>query len=181
MPLTPVSRSTRPSTWFIWHAHLIDPGARVLDLACGDGRHAIASALLGAEAVAVDRDEERMAAGREAAERRGLAIDWRVADLEGPWPALGTFDVVLVFNYLDRARMSQVLDLVAPGGLLMMETFLQTQRELGWGPSADEHLLRDGEIARLVAPLQILHGREVLEAIDADRWRAVGSVVARKL
>jgi len=85
-----------------------------------------------------------------------------------------------VFNYLDRAKMPRILDLVEPGGLLMMETFLRAQRELGWGPTADEHLLRPGELARLVAPLTIVHGREVIEAVDAERWRAVASVLAVK-
>jgi hypothetical protein len=107
-----------------------------------------------------------------------LSVDWRVIDLQGPWPELGDFDAVLVFNYLDRARMPEVQHLVGPGGLLMMESFLIGQRELGWGPTSDDHLLRPGELAGLVAPLRILHGREVIEPIDAERWRAIASVVA---
>jgi SAM-dependent methyltransferase len=151
---------------------------RVLDLACGEGRHSLAAALLGAEVVAVDRDETRLATGRELAAVHELDVDWRVVDLEGPWPELGRFDAVLVFNYLDRARMPEICDLVAPRGLLMMETFLTGQRELGWGPASEDHLLHPGELARLAAPLRILHGREALEPIDAERWRAVASVVA---
>jgi SAM-dependent methyltransferase len=151
---------------------------RVLDLACGEGRHSLAAALLGAEVTGVDRDETRLATARELADAQDLHVDWRVVDLEGAWPALGDFDAVLVFNYLDRARMPEVHTLVAPGGMLMMESFLTGQRELGWGPASDDHLLHPGELARLVAPLRILHGREVLEPIDAERWRAVASVVA---
>jgi hypothetical protein len=74
--------------------------------------------------------------------------------------------------------MPSVRDAVCPGGILMMETYLTTQRELGWGPTSDDHLLRPGEIARLAAPLAVQHGREVLEAVDAERWRAVASIVA---
>jgi hypothetical protein len=74
--------------------------------------------------------------------------------------------------------MPSVREVVCPGGILMMETFLTAQRELGWGPTSDDYLLRPGEIARLAAPLAIRHGREVLEAVDAERWRAVASVVA---
>ena len=178
MTLSPVSRIPRPSTWFTWHCHLIAPGARVLDLACGEGRHSLAAAALGAEVVAVDRDEARLALARELAAEHGLEVDWRVADLEGPWPDFGSFDAVLLFNYLDRARMPAVQALIGPGGILMMETFLTAQRELGWGPTSDDYLLRPAEIGRLAAPLAILHGREVLEAIDAERWRAVASVIA---
>lgn len=150
----------------------------VLDLACGQGRHALAAAALGARVTAVDRDEAKLAVARELAEDSGSTIEWRIADLEAEWPEFGRFDAVLVFNYLDRARMPRVVELVAPGGFLLMETFLTTQREFGWGPTSDDHLLRPGELPGLVAPLRVLHGREALEAIDAERWRAVASVVA---
>jgi SAM-dependent methyltransferase len=151
---------------------------QVLDLACGEGRHSLAAAILGASVIGVDQDEARLATARELAEAHELDVEWRVVDLEGPWPELGRFDAVLVFNYLDRARMPEIRDLVAPRGLLMMESFLTSQRELGWGPASEDHLLRPGELAALAAPLRILHGREALEPIDAERWRAVASVVA---
>jgi hypothetical protein len=99
----------------------------------------------------VDRDASRLARGRERAAAAGLAVEWRELDLQGAWP----------------------------GGLLMMETFLDAQRDAGWGPTSEEHLLRPGELARLVAPLTIVHGREVLETVDSNRWRAVASIVAR--
>ena len=169
---------SRPSTWFLWHAHLIRPGARVLDLACGQGRHSLPAAALGAEVVGVDRDAAKLAAARERAAAANLTVDWREVDLEGPWPELGSFDAVLVFNYLDRASMPKIQGLVAPGGRLMMETFLEAQREAGWGPTSERYLLRPGELGRLVAPLTILHGREVFETVDAERWRAVASVIA---
>ncbi|MBA3496768.1 MAG: class I SAM-dependent methyltransferase [Gemmatimonadales bacterium] len=180
MSLSPAPRLSRPSTWFLWHAHRIRPGMRVLDLACGEGRHALAAAMLGAEAVGVDRDETRLATARELAATHDLSAEWRVVDLEESWPDLGRFDAVLLFNYLDRARMPAVRELVAPGGLLLMETFLLAQRAQGWGPASEDHLLRPGELARLAAPLRIVYGREVLEPVDAERWRAVASVVAQR-
>jgi 2-polyprenyl-3-methyl-5-hydroxy-6-metoxy-1,4-benzoquinol methylase len=178
MTLCPVSRVTRPSTWFFWQAHAIRPGARVLDLACGQGRHSLAAAALGAKVVGVDRDAAKLATARERAAATNLTVDWREVDLEGPWPEFGSFDAVLVFNYLDRASMPRILGLVAPGGRLIMETFLEAQCEAGWGPTSERHLLRPGELARLVAPLTVMHGREVFETVDAERWRAVASVIA---
>ncbi len=178
----PLQRSPgmRPSTWFLWHAHRISRGDRVLDLACGEGRHSLAAAALGAGVVAIDSDPARLAAGRARAAFAGLTIDWRELDLEEEWPELESFDAVLVFNYLDRAKMPRIIRLVAPGGLLMMETFLEAQREAGWGPTSDAHLLRPGELARLVTPLWIVHGREALETVDAEHWRAIASVAALK-
>src|SRR3982751_2364696 len=168
----------RPSTWFLWHAHRITQGARVIDLACGTGRHSLAAAELGARVQGVDRDPDKLTSAAQHARAKGLTVDWLELDLEGTWPEWGTFDAVLVFNYLDRASMPRILRLVAPGGLLMMETFLEAQREAGWGPTSQKHLLRPGELARLVAPLTVIHGREVLEPVDADHWRAVASVIA---
>jgi SAM-dependent methyltransferase len=151
----------------------------VLDLACGEGRHSLAAAAAGATVVGVDNDESCLERAREHARGKGLTIDWRRVDLEGPWPDFGSFDAVLVFNYLDRERLPQIRGLVVAGGLLMIETFLAAQRDLGWGPTSEEHLLRPGEIARLVSPFRVLYGREVLEPVDAERWRAVASILAR--
>jgi 2-polyprenyl-3-methyl-5-hydroxy-6-metoxy-1,4-benzoquinol methylase len=169
-----------PSTWFTWHNHLVQPGMRLLDLACGDGRHSLAAAARGAEVTAWDHDAAALDVGRALAATQDLHVDWRVVDLQGDWPEVPPFDAILVFNYLDRKRMPRVHEALAPGGTLIMETFLASQRELGWGPTRDEHLLARGELSRLVAPLEVLHGREVLEPVDVERWRAVASVVARR-
>lgn len=169
-----------PSTWFTWHLHLVRPGMRVLDLACGDGRHSLAAAARGAEVTAWDHDATALEAGRVAAAARGLQVEWQEVDLTGEWPSVPPFDAVLVFNYLARERMPHIRSALAPGGMLIMETFLVTQRDLGWGPTADEHLLARGELAELIAPFEVLHGREVLEPVDVERWRAVASIVARR-
>lgn len=151
----------------------------MLDVACGAGRHAIAAASLGARVVAADRDRARLAEARREAERLRLTVEWLETDLEREWPP-GTFDVVLAFNYLDRPRMHRVVEAVAPGGLLIMETFLEIQRQLGWGPTKDAHLLKHGEISNLVAPLEVVHGREAYEPTDEAQWAALASVVAQR-
>lgn len=152
----------------------------MLDLACGTGRHALAAAELGATVVAVDRDPVRLAEARAEADRRRLAIEWVQADLERPWPDLGQFDVVLLFNYLDRSRMSQVIEVLRPDGVLLFETFLEIQRQLGWGPQKEAHLLKFGEVTSLVAPLSVVYGREAFEPADNAQWAAVASVLARR-
>jgi 2-polyprenyl-3-methyl-5-hydroxy-6-metoxy-1,4-benzoquinol methylase len=175
-----LSFEVRPSYWFTWHASWVRPGSRVLDVACGSGRHAIAAAELGARVVAIDRDPVQLDAARREAARRGLSIEWIEADLERTWPELGQFDAVLVFNYLDRARMDRVVAAVGSGGVLMLETFLEIQRQLGWGPKSDAHLLRFGEITGLVAPLEVIHAREAFEPADEAQWAALGSVLAHR-
>ena len=165
----------RPSAWFTWHAGVIRPQSRVLDVACGRGRHAIAAASLGAAVTAVDADAERIAAGRRAA--RGLPIEWARADL-GTFPLPPrAFDVVMVFNYLDRSRMPELRETVKPGGYLLCETFLEAQREHGWGPTSDDHLLKPAELLRLVEPFEVILAREALDFVGG-RPMAVASVLA---
>jgi 2-polyprenyl-3-methyl-5-hydroxy-6-metoxy-1,4-benzoquinol methylase len=171
---------SRPSSWFAWHAYRIRPGSRVLDLACGTGRHALAAAALGAKVTAIDNDPASLEIARKEAGARHLEVAWRQHDLESEWPELGSFDAVLVFNYLDRARMPKITAAVGPGGVLLMETFLEAQKAFGWGPSSEAHLLRSGELNRLVTPLVVIHGREVVEAVDNARWSAMASVLAQR-
>lgn len=170
----------RPSTWFDWHRDIIARGSRVLDLACGVGRHSLAAAAMGAEVTGVDRDPARLEQAREAARAQNLAVNWLQWDLSGDPPPLGTFDVLLIFNYLDRPRMPLFMEFLRPGGHLLMETFLEDQKGFDWGPTSDDHLLRRGELARLVSPFEVLHGREALEPVEGVHWSAVASVLARR-
>lgn len=176
----PVLYLPRPSTWLMWHDYLFQPGMTVLDLACGEGRHALKAAQWGATVTAVDADDTKLETGREAASRLGVSVDFRCVDLTGSWPEFGAFDVVMLFNYLDRDRMPDIRELIAPRGFLFMETYLEWQKALGWGPSKPAHLLNPGELARLAAPLETIHGREVFEPVESNKVRAVASIVAQR-
>lgn len=116
----------------------------MLDVACGHGRHVHLLADAGHRVTAIDRDAALLAplAGRA----RTL-----VADLESaPWPLPGaTFDAVLVTNYLWRPLLPDLLAAVAPGGLLIYETFALAHAALG-RPRRPEFLLRPGELLDLL-------------------------------
>ncbi|VVD93136.1 class I SAM-dependent methyltransferase [Pandoraea terrigena] len=132
-----------PSSWVLRWAHLIAPGARVLDLACGQGRHARWLASRGVNVVAVDRDEAALATMSTLANVTTLT-----ADLEGaPWPlAEGKrFDAVIVTNYLHRPLFSRIAASVAPGGVLIYETFARGNERYG-KPSNPQFLLAPGEL-----------------------------------
>jgi hypothetical protein len=83
------------------------------------------------------------------------------------------------FNFLDRGRLPEFLAVVKPGGYFAADTFLEQQREMGWGPTSDEHLLKRGELWSLVGSFEIILVREALEVLDG-RTRAVASVLARR-
>ena len=150
---------------------------RVLDLASGPGRHALPAAEHGAEVVAVDSDAASLAVLEREAERRRLSVKCLHMDLRTSQIAPASFDVVMLFDYLDRRRFADFRAAVRPGGYFLAETFLTAQRQQGWGPESDEHLLQPGELVRLVAPFEVVLSREVIEMIDG-RPAAIASVFA---
>lgn len=133
-----------PSPWIERFASLLPAGGRVLDLACGRGRHVRWLAARGFQLTAVDRDEAAVAPLRTEAE----VI---VADVEaGPWPLAGRqFDGVVVTHYLWRPLLPTLVDAVAPGGALLYETFAAGNETVG-RPSNPDFLLRPGELLRAV-------------------------------
>lgn len=118
----------------------------MLDVACGGGRHVRWLQQRGHALFAVDRNAEALAGLRDIAQVL-------VADLEsGPWPyAQQTFDAVVVTNYLWRPLLPHLVRAVAPGGVLLYETFALGQASLG-KPSNPEFLLRPGELLDAVRP-----------------------------
>ena len=136
-----------PSPWVVRHVQSIPARGKVLDLACGSGRHARFLAGLGYPVLAVDRDAEALA-GLSAIE----GITTRQLDLEGEeWPLAGqVFDGIVVTNYLWRPRLPDVLALLAPGGALIYETFMVGNAAYG-KPTNPAFLFQAGELRQLAA------------------------------
>jgi SAM-dependent methyltransferase len=136
---------TQPSAWIQRWSPLVAPGAKVLDLACGAGRHVRWFADRGAQVTAVDRDAEALA---------GLAGMARTiqADIEhGTWPLPDEcFDAVVVTNYLWRPLVPRILDSIGPDGVLLYETFTHGQAAVG-RPARADFLLEPGELLRWAA------------------------------
>lgn len=139
-----------PSAWIERWSHLVPAGGRVLDVACGSGRHVRWFADRGCSVTAIDRD----AAAVESLRAIANVI---VADLEqGPWPVAGEpFDAVVVTNYLWRPLMPQLLAAVASGGVLLYETFVVGNETVG-RPANPDFLLRPGELLELVRGLRVV-------------------------
>lgn len=139
-----------PSPWVTRWAHLLPARARVLDLACGAGRHTRWLAQLGHQLTAVDRDASALI---------GLDTLARVlcADIEnGPWPLRDErFDAVVVTHYLWRPLWPHILASLAPGGVLLYETFAHGNAAVG-KPSRPDFLLQPGELLRLCAGLRVV-------------------------
>jgi SAM-dependent methyltransferase len=138
--------AAEPSPWVSRWVPLIRVGGRVLDLACGSGRHTRLLARLGYRVEAVDRD---VAVLGGAGHLPGVSL--RQADLEnGPWPYRGEkFDGIVVTNYLHRPLLPVLLASLDSGGVLIYETFALGNEKFG-RPRNPAFLLRPGELRELV-------------------------------
>ncbi len=142
--------SLAPSPWVQRWSALVREGARVLDVACGSGRHLRWFAQRGCRVTGVDRD----AAAVEPLRALGEIV---VADIEnGPWPFAGRrFDAVVVTNYLWRPLLPAITASVAEGGVLLYETFAVGNETVG-KPSRPDFLLRPGELLQVAAGLRVV-------------------------
>lgn len=145
-----------PSAWVIRWAGLIPAGGRVLDIACGNGRHARFFASRGHPVEAVDRDPALLP------RLAGIpGISTRCADLEaGQWPYPGDrFAGIVVANYLHRPLFPHLLVALAAGGVLIYETFAAGNERYG-RPSNPDYLLKPGEL------LEVVRGRLTVIAYE---------------
>ena len=125
-------------------SHLVAHPGSVLDIACGQGRHLQWFAEQGYTVTGIDRSPDAI----RTASDFGEAV---LADIENePWPLMHNgqarqFGAVIVTNYLWRPLFELIAQSVAPGGVLIYETFSQEHKTVG-KPSNPEFLLRPNEL-----------------------------------
>jgi SAM-dependent methyltransferase len=138
------------SAWVRRWAPLIAPRGRVLDVACGSGRHLRWLAERGHSVTGLDRDAQALM----PLESIGRVV---VADIENnAWPLPDeTFDGIVVTNYLWRPLLATMVAAVSPGGVLIYETFAVGNKRFG-KPSNPDFLLQPGELLRVCAALHVV-------------------------
>jgi SAM-dependent methyltransferase len=146
------AEQTAAEVAFLVQALALPPGAALLDLACGHGRHAIALAQRGYRVTSLDLSASHLTLARQAAAAQGVAVTWVEADMRD-LPA-GPFDAVVnlfsAFGYLEsEAADQQVLAAVGralrPGGRFLLdirsrEHMVRHFRAHEWQPLADGSL-----------------------------------------
>ncbi|HZT85558.1 MAG TPA: methyltransferase domain-containing protein [Gaiellaceae bacterium] len=109
----------------IVHELGLEPGTRVLDVACGTGGVALRAARAGAQVVGIDISADQLAKARRAAGAEGLEIRFDEGDCQELPYADAEFDAVAsgfgaIFAF-DQARTARELARVCrPGGRLAM-------------------------------------------------------------
>jgi SAM-dependent methyltransferase len=124
--LTP--QATQAEAEFVIDAMGLSPGAQVLDVGCGYGRHAMELAARGFHVVGLDMSTPLLVRGGEEAHRRGLTInfvrgDMRELDFEGQFD--GAYCLFSTFGYFDdetnKKTLSNIARALKPGGRVLIE------------------------------------------------------------
>lgn len=153
----------------------------LVDLACGRGRNALALTAAGLDCIGIDRNEgflrEWLAAAREHP-ARAQAVRCDLETGGGIPLRAASCGAVLVFRFLSRPLAPAIEHVLAPGGLLLYETFTHEQPRHGWGPSRADFLLGTGELPSLFPGLEVLEHDE--SPTHEPRPESAARLVARK-
>ncbi len=153
------------------------PTGPALDLACGSGRHTLLLAARQQAVTAVDRSSAGLDILEQRAHDAGLAvnrlqnsdtimatsygIDLIRADLECATLPAASFALILCVQYLQRSLFGEIAGALAPGGMLLFETYTRAQLEFPGGPKNPDHLLELGELRTAFPSLRLLFYREL--------------------
>lgn len=136
-----------PNAFLCRHARLIPAGGSVLCVADGEGRNSVWLAAQGYAVTAFDFAANGVAKARTLAARRGVSVDFHVADMEGwQWDA-GRYDalVAIFIQFLPPERRDAMFErmqrAVKPGGLFLLEGYRPEQVDYATGgPPHRDHM-----------------------------------------
>jgi tellurite methyltransferase len=137
---------------------------RALDVAGGVGRHAIYLAERGWQTTLIDVSDKGIELARNNAQQRRLNIDLRNDDLRFAELGSETYDLILIFFYLQRELFPALIRALSPGGILIYKTYTQEHPRLsgGKGPTHPMHLLETNELLRAFSSLHVLFYHETV-------------------
>jgi 2-polyprenyl-3-methyl-5-hydroxy-6-metoxy-1,4-benzoquinol methylase len=168
-----------PALFLVENIKLL-PKGRVLDIAMGAGRNAIYLAKLGFDVEGVEISSEAINNALESAQKAGVTIKARPADLKSEYQIeKGLYDVIICFNYLQCSLISQIKDGLRKGGIVIYETFLVEQSQ--WRkPKNPDYLLKHNELLDMFRDFRCLRYREGIIEDNGDK-KAIASILAEKV
>lgn len=152
------------------------PKGLALDIATGEGRHAVYLAKKGFQVEGVDISSVGLRKAQKLAAENGVKIKAINADLTKYRIAPNKYSVILNFYYLQRSLFPQIVAGLKKGGVLVFETNTTEQLKNPNGKDFErEFLLEPGELKNAFSELEIIHYSET-----NDGKSALASLVARK-
>lgn len=142
------------------------PKGKILDLATGQGRHALYLASQGYSVTAIDRDSDALRTIQHEIQNSNISnVLIQAQDLEDGSPNslnLGTelYEGIIVFFYLYRPLFPSLIKALRRGGVLMYETFLIDNHRIHNHPRREEFCLQHNELFELTQGLRVVHYEE---------------------
>ncbi len=152
---------------------LYPKGGTALDVAGGIGRHAIWLAQRDWRVTLLDISDVAIGQANQNAGKHADRIDLHMQDLTN-FSSAETYDLVLVFFYLERRILPELERSLKSGGLLVYKTYTREQQKFEGGPTHPLHLLEENELLRSFSGLRVLYYRETI------RERGVAEFVGRR-
>ena len=151
-------------------------GKNAIDIAAGNGRNAIFMARQGFVVDAVDIADLGLAqfAGKHP------GIHTICADLDEFDIPANRYDLIVNIKYLNRRLFPYILEGLAPGGVLIFETFLDSPNPAKNQPNCRDYWLRENELVQAFSSLKIILYKEAEEA-DHDEAAYLASLVGIKI
>jgi tellurite methyltransferase len=166
-----------PDPWLIRILPLLPPG-KVLDVACGRGRNTLYLAEQGHTVHALDYSNEGLEQLRTEASNKQLDITTEKIDLEqSPALSITTYDIVIVFFYLQRTLFPALMQSVRPGGVMVVRTFSRAGN-FPASPKRKEFVLAQGELLQIFSGWDVLLHEEGIEA--SSKGGSLAGIVARR-
>ena len=153
------SNSSDPSPLIVAQANFLPATGQALDIAGGNGNHAIWLSQRGLQVTLADISPVALEQATQQAGQLGLTLQTCCIDFEqAPFP-LGPWDLILSNLYLYRPLFSAMQAALAPGGILVCAQPTRTNLSRHARPP-ERYLVDEGELPKLVNDLEILHSWE---------------------
>lgn len=182
---------TEPNVFLCTQARRFEPGSKVLDVACGEGRNSVWLARQGCDVLGIDVSPLALQKAHRLAERMAVRVEFRIEDVrEWPWEPAAFDAVVCIFIQFaapsERSRLFQgFVSTLKPGGVLVLQGYTPKQVEYGTGGPPDAaHMYTRAMLEQAFSALEIVHLQEH-EQVLAEGTKHVGrsaliDLVARK-
>jgi len=182
---------TEPNRFLVSQRDQFLAGAKVLDVATGEGRNAVWLAQHDCRVTGIDVSALGLAKARRLAAARGVEIDLEQADVRTwAWPSNRFDAIVSIFiQFAAPVERQRVFDgikaALRPGGVIVLQGYTPKQLEYRTGgPPQVNHMYTEELLRAAFSDMDIIHLREH-EDVLAEGTKHVGQsavidLVARK-